>query len=1615
MTKRLRAVLLAIAVATTMHALVQADIKVGQNVNIIAGIADQFIGDMFRQRQNEPAQWVFSVNTNHRMAAFNDYRTVDLADDTQIGTPVPAQFNLLARFMNLFRKRPARDVSHRATSAQAFIGLAFTDNAVDWYTGLHPGNPFDASGLFPELNANLPPGVVLDSGSDPVLAGTENRAYLAGIAFSSTTGHSRGFVSVWRDRNNAEVGPNIVWERGVVLHTTDDKFFIDKPSIAASPSGKVFAAFVRFDESDPNRLSSKIILFRSTNFGATWSGPTVLSQPLTRNQSPWILIDPNNDNVVYVGWRVFAAYAGGLTNAIVGRKSTNGGATFTPIVPYIVAGLLKAFDQPQVSLNPATLGLPNAQLPVPRSNAYPSAVIDGNGSIHAVFTEWVNPTFGTPLLPLVPISNGIPRVVITSSHNGGVTWTPRKAIDFGPGSGTQFMPIIAVAGEPGPSCPGKTGPRSRIAVMYYDARETTKTSYLSNVGQFDVRVVEASACVKDALGRLVFGPSQLVSQYARSAAAPHDILPTTGCDPAVGDRCSFKAVNRAYNNFGGGLNSFTGDYNHLVPIPPYVKTASGQWRATTATGVDKNKLPGASWQGAWADARDVVLPMNPLPAFLPTHPHFLASLPWGNYQPPHSGVPSNCFNPGSRDQNIYTAAMTPGLYAAAPVTFKSSNIPRDYPVVVENATNQSIFVRLTIERGADGLFHAQFNTPGPGVDFQDTFADIAIGPFSSVTGSVVVLPGSQAPIVITLAQITEIGPTATVVPNGLKTSVTLNTAGDGDGSNSETRSPSIDPEPEITKPFGNIDPVTGTEITEEGSPYVQTPFGKNPFGKNPFGKNPFGKNPLAGDIFDATDVSFTVTNDGSHAAAFNAIANVQNELLLTGGGYVFQVIISRISLTPDLDGCETVESQVDNQVSNIQNPFAKNPFGKNPFGKNPFGKNPFGKNGAPDDFDDPGVTNSTFFAAPNAGSSQAARRVEPVEGKPGERMALSSPAPVRGSAPGVVPAGFNPAARSQALPRFTSAGAPVVQVLPSDFRDDRPDDQVVYTLRVFQVKPACVGPDTPDCLTPEETFGADELKNELSVTVASQRPSVNEDGVFDPAGGETTSAGAQVPTHLVFTVQPADTPEGQTLPAVQVAVRDVFGATVTDSTAPVTIAIGSNPGEGTLAGTTTRNAVNGIATFDNLSINNAASGYTLVASSPALTSATSESFDILTAAPQATRLAFTIQPSNEIAGEPISPAIEVTVQDASGNTVSDSSAPITLSFGANPGAGTLFGTLTQNAVEGVATFSSVTINNPAPGYTLVASSPGLMSATSTPFDILPQDVLFVPNTDYVSAGVGGMRGGSGASTIALQGVGGPVTRAILYWNGPTDSTDGSANASVIFNGTPITGTNIGLSDNNCWGFANSHSYRADVTTLVSGNGIYSLANFRKVGPPRVDINGVSLLVFFNDETSTNDVNVYIFDGNDSNVASAFDGAGWDRTMGVINVPGGSAVGIEFHVADGQRFSTTDDGAIFLNGNQWLPQAARFSGESVPGPSISLGNLWDVLFFPIPVDQFLAFGDNTIRLTSPLGGDCLGLVVTAVIVDPTPVIIQEEHQASATRPQVFTPFLGSCGGGGRGSR
>src|SRR5207249_3826540 len=137
-------------------------------------------------------------------------------------------------------------------------------------------------------------------------------------------------------------------------------------------------------------------------------------------------------------------------------------------------------------------------------------------------------------------------------------------------------------------------------------------------------------------------------------------------------------------------------------------------------------------------------------------------------------------------------------------------------------------------------------------------------------------------------------------------------------------------------------------------------------------------------------------------------------------------------------------------------------------------------------------------------------------------------------------------------------------------------------------------------------------------------------------------------TQLVFTVEPGNVAAGGTItPAVQVTAEDAAGRIGTGFTGNVTVAIGANPGSGTLSGTTTVGAVNGVAAFSTLSINKAGIGYTLAASATGITGATSTTFNITSGA--AAQLVFTVQPSNTTSGAAVTPAVQVTAQDAQGN------------------------------------------------------------------------------------------------------------------------------------------------------------------------------------------------------------------------------------------------------------------------------------------------------------------------------------------------------------------------------
>ncbi|MCU1597005.1 MAG: hypothetical protein JWQ47_744 [Glaciihabitans sp.] len=101
-----------------------------------------------------------------------------------------------------------------------------------------------------------------------------------------------------------------------------------------------------------------------------------------------------------------------------------------------------------------------------------------------------------------------------------------------------------------------------------------------------------------------------------------------------------------------------------------------------------------------------------------------------------------------------------------------------------------------------------------------------------------------------------------------------------------------------------------------------------------------------------------------------------------------------------------------------------------------------------------------------------------------------------------------------------------------------------------------------------------------------------------------------------------------------------------------------------------------------------------------------------------TQLAFRTNPTNSVVGAAIAPAVQVTVESADGSAVLSAGIAVTLTVGNNPAAGTLAGTSTMStSADGIATFAGLSIDRVGVGYSLIAASTALTSATSSSFDI----------------------------------------------------------------------------------------------------------------------------------------------------------------------------------------------------------------------------------------------------------------------------------------------------------
>jgi len=130
----------------------------------------------------------------------------------------------------------------------------------------------------------------------------------------------------------------------------------------------------------------------------------------------------------------------------------------------------------------------------------------------------------------------------------------------------------------------------------------------------------------------------------------------------------------------------------------------------------------------------------------------------------------------------------------------------------------------------------------------------------------------------------------------------------------------------------------------------------------------------------------------------------------------------------------------------------------------------------------------------------------------------------------------------------------------------------------------------------------------------------------------------------------------------------------------------------------------------------------------------------------ATALAFSGQPSDVAASAAITPPVTVQLKNSVGTSIFTAGIAVTIAIGTNPGGGTLSGTATAlTNASGVATFAGLSINNPGAGYTLIATSPGMTSATSAAFTV------FGPGEAPVGLGTAATYSVLGGQTVTNTG------------------------------------------------------------------------------------------------------------------------------------------------------------------------------------------------------------------------------------------------------------------------
>lgn len=160
-------------------------------------------------------------------------------------------------------------------------------------------------------------------------------------------------------------------------------------------------------------------------------------------------------------------------------------------------------------------------------------------------------------------------------------------------------------------------------------------------------------------------------------------------------------------------------------------------------------------------------------------------------------------------------------------------------------------------------------------------------------------------------------------------------------------------------------------------------------------------------------------------------------------------------------------------------------------------------------------------------------------------------------------------------------------------------------------------------------------------------------------------------------------------------------------------------------------------------------------------------------------LAITQEPAAvQVAGANVTPAVQVQVRDAGGAVLSGFTGAVTLELAENPAGGSLLGTLSVNAVAGIASFNAWRVERAGAGYRVRARVEQLVSPASAAFTV---NAAAADSLALVSGGGQvGSAGGALAQPVVLRvmdAFGNPVAGSIVTFAVATGSLSASADTT----------------------------------------------------------------------------------------------------------------------------------------------------------------------------------------------------------------------------------------------